>query len=173
MQEHVTVESMHELLNILRDALTSRDKVVDYLQKQIVLNQEQIEQNRKILAKRGVAYKLLFALLAIGMLVVGFDQHSIVKVFEEDMTNVSDDMDAMLFEMTEMRKAMVAMSKDINLMSGDFSNVSKGVSSIDKSVVSMSHDVKLMSHGVRGMSYDTHEMNRSMDIMTPPWSPFR
>ena len=150
---------MHKLLGILQDGLASRDKSVDYLQQQIALNQEQIAQNKKILAKRGTIYKLIFALLAIGVLVVGFDQHTIVKSFDEDMTNVSKDMDKMLVEMTKMRIAMESMSKD-------FSLVSKDVSSIDKSVGSM-------AHGVRGLSYDTREMNRSMDTMTPPWSPFR
>lgn len=158
-QEHVTVEDMHKLLGILQDGLASRDKSVDYLQQQIALNQEQIEQNKKILAKRGMIYKLGFALLAIGVLVVGFDQHTIVKSFDKDMTNVSKDMDVMLVEMTAMRKA-------IESMSNDFSQVSTDVSSIDKSVGSM-------SQGVRGMSYDTHEMNRSMDTMAPPWSPWK
>ena len=157
--QHVTVDDMHELLLILRQGLSSRDKSVDYLQKQIALNQEQIEQNKKILAKRSIIYKLTFALLAIGVVVVGFDQHTIVKSFDKDMTNVSKDMDKMLLEMTAMRKA-------IESMSNDFSQVSTDVSSIDKSVGSM-------SQGVRGMSYDTYEMNRSMDTMTPPWSPWK
>ncbi len=170
--EHVTVDDMHELLLILRTGLTSRDKSVDYLQKQIALNQEQIAQNKKILAKRGLVYKLGFTLLAIGVLVVGFDQHTIVKSFDKDMTNVSKDMDKMLLEMTAMRKAMESMSTDMHSMSGDFSAVAKNVSSIDKSVVTMSQDVKSMSYGVQGMSYDTREMNRSMDTMTPPFSPW-
>jgi uncharacterized protein YoxC len=171
-RENVTVEDMHELLSILRGALDSRDKVVDHLQTQISLNQQQIEQNKKILAKRGLIYKLAFILLAIGVLVVGFDQHTIVKSFDKDMTNVSKDMDKMLVEMTAMRKAMEAMSTDMHSMSGDFSAVAKNVSSIDKSVVTMSQDVKSMSYGVRGMSYDTHEMNRNMDNMVPPFSPW-
>ena len=153
--------------------MSSRDKAMDYLVTEISLNQEQIAQNKKILAKRGTVNKFIFVLLAIGVLVVGFDQHTIVKSFDKDMTNVSNDMDVMLIEMTEMRKAMVAMSVDIHSMSSDFNQVSKDVSSIDKSVVTMSRDVKTMSYGVKGMSYDTHEMNRSMDTMTPPWSPFR
>jgi uncharacterized protein YoxC len=171
-QEHVTVDDMHELLIILREGLASRDKSVDYLQKQIALNQEQIEQNKKILAKRGLIYKLTFVLLAIGVLVVGFDQHTIVKSFDKDMTNVSRDMDKMLIEMTAMRKAMEAMSTDMHSMSTDFSSVSKGVSSIDNSVISIRHDVKTMAHGVRGMSYDTHQMNRNMDDVIPPFSPW-
>ena len=164
--EPVTVDDMHELLLILRHGLDSRDKSVDYLQKQIALNQEQIEQNKKILAKRGIIYKFIFGLLALGVLVVGFDQHTIVKSFDKDMTNVSKDMDVMLVEMTAMRKAIESMSTDMHSMSRDFSNVSTGVTSIDKSVESI-------SHGVRGMSYDTHEMNRSMDTMSPPWSPWQ
>lgn len=171
--KHVTVEDMHKLLAILQEGLSTRDKTMDYLVTEITLNQQQIEQNKKILAKRGTAYKFIFVLLAIGVLVVGFDQHSIVKSFDDDMANVSNDMDVMLVEMTEMRKAMVAMSVDIHSMSSDFNQVSKGVSSIDKSVVTMSQDVRTMSHGVTGMSYDTYEMNRSIDTMTPPWSPFR
>lgn len=171
--EHVTVEDMHELLSILRGALDSRDKVVDHLQLQISLNQKQIEQNKRILAKRGIIYRLIFGLLALGVLVVGFDQHTIVKSFDKDMTNVSKDMDKMLLEMTAMRKAIEAMSTDMHSMSGNFSKVSRDVSSIDKSVISMSHDVKSMSHGVRGMSYDTRQMNRSMDTMTPSWSPWK
>lgn len=158
-QDSVTVDDMHRLLKVLETGLASRDKSVDYLQQQIALNQEQIEQNKKILAKRGLIYKLSFVLLAIGVLAVGFDQHTIVKSFDKDMTNVSKDMDKMLLEMTAMRKA-------IESMSNDFSQVSTDVSSIDKSVGSM-------SQGVRGMSYDTHEMNRSMDTMTPPWSPWK
>jgi len=38
---------MHELLLILRQGLNSKDKSVDYLQKQIASNQEQVEQNKK------------------------------------------------------------------------------------------------------------------------------
>jgi len=171
--KHVTVEDMHKLLGILQEGLSSRDKATDYLVTEIALNQEQIEQNKKILAKRGTINKFIFVLLAIGVLVVGFDQHTIVKSFDKDMTNVSNDMDVMLIEMTAMRKAMVAMSVDIHSMSLDFNQVSKGVSSIDKSVVTMSRDVKTMSYGVTGMSYDTYEMNRSMDTMVPPWSPFQ
>ena len=158
-QEHVTVEDMHKLLGILQDGLASRDKAVDYLQQQIALDQVQIEQNKKILAKRSILYKAMFLLLAIGLVIVGMDQHSIVKSFDNDMTNVSKDMDKMLLEMTAMRKA-------IESMSNDFSQVSTDVSSIDKSVGSM-------SQGVRGMSYDTHEMNRSMDTMAQPWSPWK
>ena len=164
--EQVTVEDMHDLLSILRGALDSRDKIVDHLQTQISLNQEQIEQNKRILAKRGIVYRLIFGLLALGVLVVGFDQHTIVKSFDKDMTNVSKDMDKMLLEMTAMRKAIESMSTDMHSMSGDFSKVSAGVTSIDKSVGSI-------SHGVRGMSYDTRQMNRHMDTMTPPWSPFK
>lgn len=164
--EQVTVEDMHDLLSILRGALDSRDKIVDHLQTQISLNQEQIEQNKRILAKRGIVYRLIFGLLALGVLVVGFDQHTIVKSFDKDMTNVSKDMDKMLLEMSAMRIAIESMSTDMHSMSGDFSKVSAGVTSIDKSVGSI-------SHGVRGMSYDTRQMNRQMDTMTPPWSPFR
>lgn len=171
--EQVTVQDMHDLLSILRGALDSRDKIVDHLQTQISLNQQQVEQNKRILAKRGIIYRLIFGLLALGVLVVGFDQHTIVKSFDKDMTNVSKDMDKMLLEMTAMRKAIEAMSADMHSMSGDFSAVSRDVSSIDKSVISMSHDVKSMSHGVRAMSYDTREMNRSMDTMTPAWSPWK
>ncbi len=171
--KHVTVEDMHKVLTILQEGLASRDKAMDYLVTEITLNQEQIQQNKKILAKRGTVNKFIFVLLAIGVLVVGFDQHTIVKSFDKDMTNVSKDMDKMLIEMTEMRKAMVAMSVDIHSMSADFNQVSKDVSSIDKSVVTMSKDVKIMSYGVTGMSYDTYEMNRSMDTMVPPWSPFQ
>jgi hypothetical protein len=58
-----------------------------------------------------------------------------------------------------MRKAMVAMSKDINSMSYSFTQVARDVNSI--------------SHGVYGMSYDTRQMNRQMDNMTPPWTPFQ
>lgn len=163
--EHVTVEDMHRLLEVLEHGLTSRDKSVDHLQQQIAQDQVQIEQNKKILAKRGLVYKLGFVLLAIGVLAVGFDQHTIVKSFDKDMTNVSKDMDKMLVEMTAMRKAMESMSTDIHSMSADFGTVSKDVSSIDKSVESM-------SHGVRGMSHDTREMNRNMDNMVPPFSPW-
>ncbi len=170
--EQVTVEDMHDLLSILRGGLDSRDKIVDHLQTQISLNQQQVEQNKRILAKRGIIYRLITGLLALGVLVVGFDQHTIVKSFDKDMTNVSNDMDLMLVEMTAMRKAMESMSTDMHSMSGDFSAVAKNVSSIDKSVVTMSQDVKSMSYGVQGMSYDTREMNRSMDTMTPPFSPW-
>ena len=157
--DHVTVSDMHELLIVLREGLASRDKVVDYLQQQIELNQRQIEQNKRILAKRGLIYKLAFTLLAIGVLMVGFDQHTIVRSFDKDMTNVSKNMDIMLVQMIEMRKAMQAMSEDINSMSKDFSAVARDVNSI--------------SYGVHGMSYDTRQMNRQMDIMTPPWTPFK
>jgi len=172
-QEHVTVEDMHKLLTVLQDGLASRDKAMDYVVTEITLNQEQIQQNKKILAKRGLVGKLAFVLLAIGMILIGADQHTIVKSFDKDMTIVAKDMNVMMAEMTEMRKAMVAMSVDIHSMSLDFNQVSKDVSSINKSVVTMSQDVKIMSYGVSGMSYDTYEMNRSMDTMTPPWSPFR
>lgn len=158
-KDYVNVSDMHELLLVLREGLASRDKAVDYLQKQIELNQRQIEQNKKILAKRGLIYKLAFILLAIGVLMVGFDQHTIVRSFDKDMTNVSKDMDLMLVEMQEMRKAMAAMSKDINSMSYSFTQVARDVNSI--------------SHGVYGMSYDTRQMNRQMDTMTPPWTPFK
>ena len=171
--EHVTVEDMHKLLGILQEGLASRDKAMDYLVTEITLNQEQIAQNKKILAKRGTIYKFIFALLAIGVLVVGFDQHTIVKSFDKDMTNVSNNMDIMRSDMSAMRKAMETMSTDMHSMSVDFRQVSKDVSSINKSVVTMSQDVKIMSYGVTGMSYDTYEMNRSMDTMVPPWSPFR
>ena len=171
--KHVTVEDMHKLLAILQEGLSSRDKAMDYLVTEITLNQEQIQQNKKILAKRGTVNKFIFVLLAIGVLVVGFDQHTIVKSFDKDMTNVSNNMDIMRSDMSAMRKAMVAMSVDIHSMSSDFNQVSKDVSSIDKSVVTMSRDVKTMSYGVTGMSYDTYEMNRSMDTMVPPWSPFQ
>jgi len=140
---------------------------------EITLNQQQIEQNKKILAKRGLVNKFVFILLALGLIVIGKDQHTIIRSFDKDMTTVARDMDVMLIEMTEMRKAMVAMSVDIHSMSSDFNQVSKDVSSIDKSVVTMSKDVKTMSYGVTGMSYDTYEMNRSMDTMVPPWSPFQ
>ena len=150
---------MYELLSVLREGLALRDKAVDHQQYQIELNQRQIEQNKKILAKRGLLYKLSFTLLAIGVLVVGFDQHTIIRSFDKDMTNVSRDMDKMLIEMTEMRKAMQAMSTDINSMSGDFSRVAR--------------DVNAISYGVYGMSMDTRQMNRSIDTMTPAWSPFK
>ncbi len=165
-QETVTVEDMYRLLSVLEDGLSSRDKSVDHLQKQIEQNQLTAAQNQKIIAKRGVVYKLTFALLAIGVLAVGFDQHTIVKSFDKDMTTVARDMDVMMKEMTAMRIAMESMSRDMRSMSGDFSTVAKDVSAI-------AQDVKSMSHGVRGMSRDTYEMNRSMDTMTPPWSPFR
>lgn len=54
--------------------------------------------------------------------------------------------------------AMLTMSEDINSMSKDFSTVARDVSS---------------SYGVHGMSYDTRQMNRQMDSMTSPWSPFK
>lgn len=172
-QEHVTVDDMHKLLVVLQDGLSSRDKAMDYLVQEIMLNKEQIEQNKKILAKRGLVQKLVFALLAIGLIIVGKDQYTIVKSFDEDMTIVAKDMTVMLAEMTAMRKSIESMSIDMNAMS-------KGVTSIDKSVLTMStdvgtmsRDVKSMSYGVRGMSHDTRDMNRSMDTMTPPWSPFR
>ena len=123
-------------------------------------------QNKQILAKRALLGKLVFVLLAIGMGIIGFDQYTIVKSFDEDMTIVAQDMDVMMKEMTAMRIAMEAMSSDMHSMSGDFSAVAKDVSSIAK-------DVKSMSLGVLGMSRDTRDMNRSMDTMTPPWSPFR
>ena len=163
--EHVTVEDMHRLLEVLEHGLTSRDKSVDYLQQQIAQDQVQIEQNKKILAKRGLVYKLGFVLLAIGVLAVGFDQHTIVKSFDKDMTNVSRDMDKMLIEMTAMRKAMESMSTDMHSMSGDFGTVAKDVSVI-------AQDVKSISYGVRGMSHDTRQMNRNMDDMVPPFSPW-
>ena len=170
--DHVTVDEMHELLSILRQGLESRDKAVDYLQTQIALNQEQIEQNKKILAKRGLIYKLTFVLLALGVLVVGFDQHTIVRSFDKDMTNVSKDMDKMLVEMMEMRKAIESMSVDMHTMSNHFGQVSKDVSSIDRSVTTMTQDVKSMSHGVRGMAYDTRQMNRNMDDVLPQFTPW-
>ena len=157
--DNITVQDMYELLSVLREGLASRDRAVDYLQQQIELNQRQIEQNKKILAKRGLLYKLAFTLLAIGVLMVGFDQHTIVRSFDKDMTNVSKDMDIMVIEMQEMRKSMGSMSKDINSMSNSFSQVARDVNSI--------------SHGVYGMSYDTRQMNRQMDTMTPPWTPFK
>jgi len=154
-REHATVDDMYELLHVLSDGLASRDKVVDLLQYEIELNQQQIEQNKEILAKRGTIYKLIFGLLALGVLAVGFDQHSIIKTFEDDMNEISADMGVMKAEMTEMRKAMISMSGDINSMSTDFSQVARDVNSI--------------SHGVYGMSYDTHQMNRTMNTMSPPW----
>ena len=157
--DNVTVQDMYELLSVLRDGLASRDKAVDYLQKQIELNQRQIEQNKKIIAKRGIITRLIIALLALGVLAVGFDQHTIIRSFDKDMTNVSRDMDMMLIEMTEMRKSIHAMSEDIDSMSRDFSSVARDVNSIN--------------FGVHGMSYDTRQMNRQMDTMTPPWSPFK
>ena len=164
--EHVTVEDMHKLLAILQDGLSSRDKAMDYLVTEIKLNQVQIEQNKKILAKRGFVNKLVFVLLAIGLIIVGKDQYTIVKSFDEDMTIVAQDMNVMMAEMTSMRIAMENMSLDIHSMSVDFSMVAKDVSSI-------ALDVRSISYGVSGMSYDTYEMNRSMEGMTPPWSPFR
>ena len=157
--ENVTVHDMCELLDVLREGLVSRDKVVDYLHKQIDLNQQQIAQNKKIIAKRGIVTKLVIALLALGVLAVGFDQHTIIRSFDKDMTNVSRDMDVMLIEMTEMRKSIQLMSGDINSMSKDFNSVAR--------------DVNAISYGVHGMSYDTRQMNRQMDTMTPPWSPFK
>ncbi len=165
VSEQVTVQDMHELLGILRDALDSRDKVVDYLQQQIAQDQVQIEQNKKILTKRSMIYKLLFVLLAIGILVVGFDQHTIVKSFDDDMTNVSNNMDVMVSDMSAMRNAMESMSTDIHSMSGDFGTVAKDVSTIAK-------DVNSISNGVHGMSRDTRDMNRNMDNMVPPFSPW-
>ncbi len=154
-QEKATVGDMYELLHVLSDDLASRDKVVDLLQYEIELNQQQIEQNKEILGKRGTIYKLIFGLLALGVLAVGFDQHSIIKTFDDDMTNISDDMGVMMVEMTEMRKAMISMSEDIDSMSNDFSQVARDVNSI--------------SHGVYGMSYDTRQMNRSINSISPPW----
>ena len=153
--ESITVKDMYALLEVLREGLASRDKVVDLLQYEIELNQQQIEQNKQILAKRGTIYKLIFALLALGVLAVGFDQHSIIKTFELDMNSMSDDMDVMRLEMGEMRKAMLSMSEDIDSMSTDFSRVAR--------------DVNAISHGVHGMSYDTRQMNRTMNSMSPPW----
>ena len=164
-QEHVTVGDMHKLLSVLQDGLASRDKAMDYLVTEIKLNKEQIEQNKKILAKRGLIYKMVFVLLAVGIFLVGKDQHTIVRSFDQDMTGMSKDMHVMMAEITAMRVAMESMSKDMNSMSGDFSTVAKDVSAI-------AVDVKSMSHGVRGMSHDTRDMNRSMDSMTPPWSPW-
>jgi len=154
-QEKATVDDMYELLHVLSDGLASRDKVVDLLQYEIELNQQQIEQNKEILTKRGTIYKFIFALLALGVLAVGYDQHSIIKTFELDMSDISDDMSVMMVEMTEMRKAMISMSEDINSMSNDFSLVARDVNSI--------------SHGVYGMSYDTRQMNRSINSISPPW----
>lgn len=163
--EHVTVEDMHKLLQVLENGLASRDKAVDYLQQQIALDQVQIEQNKKILAKRSILYKGMFLLLAIGLVIVGMDQHSIVKSFDDDMTTVARDMDVMMKEMTMMRVAMESMSTDMHSMSGDFSTVATDVSAIAR-------DVKSMSQGVRGMSHDTRQMNRNMDNMVPPFSPW-
>jgi len=157
--ENVTVADMYELLSILREGLAARDKTLDYLQEEIRLDRQQIEQNKKIIAKRGIITKLTLLLLALGVLAVGFDQHTIVRSFDKDMTNVSNDMDVMLVEMTEMRKSMQSMSTDIHSMSGDFSQVAR--------------DVNAIGYGVAGMSYDTRQMNRSMDTMTPSWSPFK
>lgn len=164
--EQVTVQDMHRLLTVLENGLASRDKTVDHLQQQIALNQEQVVQNKQILAKRAFVGKWVFALMAIGMGIIGFDQHTIVKSFDRDMTIVAKDMDVMMKEMTAMRIAMESMSQDMHSMSGDFSIVAKDVSAIAK-------DVRSMSHGVQGMSHDTRDMNRHMDTMTPPWSPFR
>ena len=171
--KHVTVEDMHKLLGILQEGLASRDKAMDYLVTEITLNQQQIDQNKKILAKRGTIYKFVFVLLAIGVISATYSQHTVIKSFDVDMTNVSNNMDIMRGDMSAMRIAMEAMSEDMHSMSVDFRQVSKDVSSIDKSVVTMSRDVKTMSYGVTGMSYDTYEMNRSMDTMVPPWSPFQ
>jgi len=165
-QEHVSVEDMHKLLDLLKDGLSSRDKVVDHLQQQIEQNQLTAAQNQKIIAKRGLLYKLTFVLLAIGVISATFSQHTVIKSFDVDMTNVSKNMDVMRSDMSAMRIAMESMSADMHSMSGDFSTVAKDVSEIAK-------DVRVMSHGVVGMSRDTREMNRSMDTMTPPWSPFR
>ncbi len=153
--EFITAQDMYALLAVLREGLASRDKVVDLLQYEIELNQQQIEQNKEILAKRGTIYKLIFALLAIGVLAVGFDQHSIIKAFELDMNTISDDMKIMRFEMIEMRKAMTLISEDIDSMSTDFSQVAR--------------DVNAISHGVHGMSFDTRQMNRTMHSISPPW----
>ncbi len=150
---------MYELLSVLREGLATRDKTLDYIQEEIRLDREQIAQNKKIIAKRGIVTRLILLLLAIGVIAVGFDQHTIVRSFDKDMTNVSNDMDVMLVEMTEMRKSMQSMSTDIHSMSADFSQVAR--------------DVNAISHGVYGMSYDTRQMNRSIDTMTPSWSPFK
>lgn len=166
VEGHVTVDDMHRLLSVLEDGLASRDKAVDHLQKQIEQNQLTAAQNQKIIAKRGLLYKLTFVLLAIGVISATFSQHTVIKSFDDDMTNVSNNMDVMRSDMSAMRVAMESMSKDMHSMSSDFSTVAKDVSSIAK-------DVKVMSQGVRGMSRDTYEMNRHMDTMTPPWSPFR
>ncbi len=171
--KHVTVEDMHKLLGILQEGLASRDKAMDYLVTEITLNQEQIAQNKKILAKRSTIYKFVFVILAIGIISATYSQHTVIKSFDDDMANVSNNMDVMRGDMSAMRKAMETMSTDMHSMSVDFRQVSKDVSSINKSVVTMSQDVKIMSYGVSGMSYDTYEMNRSMDTMVPPWSPFR
>ena len=140
-------------INLLK--LTVPDKIFDLLQYEIELNQQQIEQNKEILAKRGTSYKLIFALLALGVLAVGYDQHSIIKAFKADMNDISGDMGVMKIEMTEMRKAMISMSEDIDSMSTDFSQVARDVNSI--------------SHSVYGMLYDTRQMNRTMNTMSPPW----
>ena len=153
--DHVTAQDMYALLEVLREGLASRDKVVDLLQYEIELNQEQIAQNKEILAKRGTIYKLIFALLALGVLAVGFDQHSIIRTFEVDMNNISADMKIMKVEMTAMRKAMLSMSENISSMSTDFRHVAR--------------DVNAISHGIHGMSYDTRQMNRTMNSMSPPW----
>ena len=150
--DQVNVQDMHDLLNILRDGLDSRDKVVDHLQQQIALNQEQVAQNKKILARRSAVNKWIFVVLAIGMTYIAVDQYTIIKTFDKDMT--------------AMRVSMESMSTDMHSMSGDFGTVAKDVSSIAK-------DVKLMTQGVQGMSRDTRDMNRHMDTMVPPWSPFR
>ena len=121
---------MYRLLTFLENGEASRDKAVDYLQQEIALNQEQVVQNKQILAKRALLGKLVFVLLAIGMGIIGFDQYTIVKSFDEDMTIVAQDMDVMMKEMTAMRIAMESMSKDMHSMSGDFGTVAKDVSSI-------------------------------------------
>ena len=133
-REHATVDDLYELLHVLSDGLASRDKVVDLLQYEIELNQQQIAQNKEILAKRGTIYKFIFGLLALGVLAVGFDQHSIIKTFEDDMNEISDDMGVMMTEMTEMRKAMISMSEDIDSMSTDFSQVARDVNAISHGV---------------------------------------
>jgi len=153
--EYITTKDMYAALEVLKESLASRDKVVDLLQYEIELNQQQIEQNKEILARRGTIYKLIFLLLAIGVLAVGFDQHSIIKTFETDMNNISGDMAIMTVEMIEMRKSMTTMSEDIDSMSKDFRNVAR--------------DVNGISRAVHGMSYDTRQMNRTMNSISPPW----
>ena len=87
--DNVTVADMYELLAVLRDGLQLRDKAVDYLREEIAQNKEQIAQNKKIIAKRGIITRLILLLLAFGVLAVGFDQHTIIRSFDKDMTNVS------------------------------------------------------------------------------------